>query len=52
MSRDQIVDQILIKSGVISFVRMNRILKDTFLVAKHKNFDKDELLEILVNKCC
>ena len=38
--RDQILEKILIKAGVISFRRAARILKDTFIVAKVENLTK------------
>lgn len=46
------VRQILAKSGIISFSRMARILKDTFVIAKHENFDEQKLLRVMLNNCC
>ena len=46
---EQMVKQILAKAGVISFSRMSRILKDTFVIAKQESFEDEALLKVMLN---
>ena len=49
--RDQILEKILIKAGVISFRRAARILRDTFIVAKVENLTKVQLFKEPSKQC-
>ena len=49
---NQILETILIKAGVISFKRVARIIKDTFIVAKVENYhSKEDLFQDLCKYC-
>ena len=49
---NQILETILIKAGVISFKRVARIIKDTFIVAKVENYQtREDLFQDLCKYC-
>ena len=49
---NQILETILIKAGVISFRRVARIIKDTFIVAKVENYQtREDLFQDLCKYC-